>query len=147
MYKTQEYNEYSRRLVRSLGFAVLRHMQWKVNVFKVHSYNMIKGCLHLPLFLVYICSEFLGFYLLIFSFYCSCRPSAPDLHCWWTTFLLLIAIKQHKQTKLRKSALNDMATIVTTQERFRTKLSLSEHDFQGWKCNGEDNYTLVVIYL
>ena len=45
---TQAYKEYSRRLVMSLGFAVLRHMQWKVNVFKVHRYNMIKGCLHLP---------------------------------------------------------------------------------------------------
>jgi len=36
----------SKRLVKSLGFAGL--MQWKVNIFKVHRYNMIKGCLHLP---------------------------------------------------------------------------------------------------
>ena len=27
----------------NIRFAVLRHMKWKVNVFKFHRYNMIKG--------------------------------------------------------------------------------------------------------
>jgi len=40
-----------------------------------------------------------------------------------------------------------IATTVTTQERLRTELSLSGHDFRGSKCNGEDDYTLVVFCL
>jgi len=121
MYKTQEYKEYSRRLVRSLGFAVLTHMQWKVNVFKVHRYKMIKRCLHLPLFPVYNCSEFFSFFLLISNFSFDCRSLATSLHCWRTMLLLLEANKQHKQTNkqsrlrtndkhkrnFRRSALND----------------------------------------
>jgi hypothetical protein len=61
--QTQEYKEYSRGLVRFLEFAVLTHMQRKINVIKVCRYNMIKGCLYLPLFLVYNYSKFFGFYL------------------------------------------------------------------------------------
>jgi len=37
-------------------------------------------------------------------------------------------------------------TIKGTQEQLRTELSLNEHDFRGLKCNGEDNYTLVMLY-
>jgi len=40
-----------------------------------------------------------------------------------------------------------VATIVTTQERLKKELSLIGHDFRGSKCNGEDDYTLVVFYL
>jgi len=138
----------------SLWFAVLRHMQWKVNVFKVYRYNMIKGCLHLPLFSVYNCSEFFGFYPLISIFCFDCRSSAPDLHCWRTTLLLLVATKQHKdkqQSRLRtsinqkksfekKSAIND-TTYCYDRDHTRTienSYSLNEHGFRGSKCNEED---------
>ena len=39
-----------------------------------------------------------------------------------------------------------VATIVTTQERLRTDVSLNGHNFRGSKCNG-GNYTLDVFYL
>jgi len=160
MYKPRYSRNSSKELVMSLGFAVLRHMQWKVNVFKVYRYNMIKGCLHLPLFPVYNCSEIFGFFLLISNFCFDCRSSAPGLHCWRTTFLLLVATKQHKQTNkqsrlrtndkqkkaLKESVLNDMAYCYD-RDGLRTELSLNGHDFRGSKCNGEDDYTLVVFYL
>jgi len=110
----------SRGLVESLGFTVLRLMQWKVNVIKVHRYNMIKGCLHLPLFPVYICSKIFNFFLVIFIFYCNCRSSPPDLHCWRTTLLLLVANKQHKQTN-KQSRLRTSINQNKSFERERTK--------------------------
>jgi len=40
-----------------------------------------------------------------------------------------------------------VATIMTTQERLRTELSLNGHGLRGSKCNREDDYTPVVFYL
>ena len=57
--------------------------------------------------------------------------------------------KQQSKEKLRKEERTTPwleATIVTTQERLRTELSLKRHDYRGSKCNREDNYTLVVFY-
>jgi len=55
--------------------------------------------------------------------------------------------KHQSKEKLRRGALNDtaIATIVTTRERLRTELSLNGHDYRGSKCNGEDDYMLVVF--
>jgi len=73
---------------------------WKIDTLEYSRVKATSVSVRLRIFLFAfkipnICSEFFSFFLLISNFCFDRRSLAPDLHCWWTT-LLLVATKQHE---------------------------------------------------